>query len=562
MWKDLNDKEKEEYIQSHFPFEKIRPIQKDVIKLILDKFLLENQRYVILELPTGSGKSVIAYTVAKIMDNEIETTNTFLTASKQLQEQYLRDFKDLKNISNSIDYPCALTSVSGEPRPYHYGDEDCMTSSNIICKKKCPYLKESQIWRNARYRVTNYHFYGNLGKVCGEANCETTFLNIYDEAHNLPSITIDLSEIRIRIPVLKNAKNVIEKNILELQLHNYPKQFNFNKLNDFIKIIHKIYKGKNEDGLYVLDDEDDKKILSSISGYLSEFLEDIKKFIEYLKEKEIGFNPDVFKMIRLLEVMEKYASILSSGGIFFVEKNEEENEILIKPFYAFTANRLFFKKGDYHLFLSATIGDIEVFTEELGIKDYFFKSYEGIFPKENRPIYYLPICNFSYKYRDEAIENIASFLNELLPQYKGKRGVIHTSSYQNCKDIYDKLDFENAIRITIPENTRELKKYLKTGNYDILMSPILFEGADLKDDLAEFQVLTKIPFPSLGDNYTKTKLKYFPQWYSHLTTLKVIQSYGRGVRHENDKCDFFIVDSNFNRIKKYLPKWIKEAIEE
>ena len=562
MWKDLNDKEKEDYIKSFFPFETIRNIQLDVIKLILDKYIIENQKNVILELPTGSGKSVIAYTVAKIMDNELETTNTFLTASKQLQEQYLRDFKELKNISNSMDYPCALTSVSGEPRPYHYGDEDCMKSSNIICRKKCPYLKESQIWRNARYRVTNYHFFGHLTKFLGENNAETNLLNIYDEAHNLPSITIDLSEMKFKIFVLKNAKNLIEKNVMELKIHNFQKDFNFKSLNFIIKLLYKLQKEKNKDNLYLLEDKEELQKIRNVNVYLESYLNDVKNHINYLKEKEIGFNPEVFKMVKLLEQLVKYTDILANGGIFFIEKDEEENIINIKPFYAFTAKKLFFSKGEYHLFLSATIGDINIFTEELGIKEYFFKSFDSIFPKENRPIYYLPVCKFTYNNREEAIKNISEFLNELLPQYKGKRGVIHTSSYQNCKDILERLDFENAIRVTIPENTRELKKLLKSGEYDVLMSPILFEGADLKDDLAEFQVLTKIPFPSLGDNYTKTKLKYFPDWYSHLTNLKVIQSYGRGVRHENDKCDFFIVDGNFERVRKKLPKWMKEAIEE
>ena len=561
MWKDLNKSEKEVLIKKVFPYEKIREIQKETIIDIVDNFLLENKKFIIMELPTGSGKSAIAMTVARILNFELGTTNTFLTASKQLQEQYLRDFKELVNITNSIDYECALSTVSGTPRDYHYGDENCKVASNSLCKMKCPYLKESNIWKSSNFRVTNFHFFGHLEKVSGEINQDDTFFNIYDEAHNLLGITISLSEINFKIFTLKNLKNIIEKNLNEIKIKGYPRDFNFNLINEIIKIVSTLYKSKNEDGLFEIKGNL-KEEINKIYKNLFKETEEIKKFIDSLKEREISFDTEVFKMVSLLEILNKNFNILSYGGQFFIEKDEEENTIIIKPFNAKTAQKLFFRKGNLHLFLSATIGDEKIFTEELGIENYFFKRYDSIFPKENRPIYYLPICNFTFRNRETSIENISEFLNNLLPQFKNKRGVIHTSSYSNCEDIFNKLNSNSKERVKIPLNTKELKETLRDKNYDVLLSPILFEGADLKDDLAEFQVLTKIPFPSLGENYIKTKLKYNPKWYSYQTVLKIIQSYGRGVRHENDKCDFFILDSNFEKVRKYLPEWIKEAIED
>jgi hypothetical protein len=55
-------------------------------------------------------------------------------------------------------------------------------------------------------------------------------------------------------------------------------------------------------------------------------------------------------------------------------------------------------------------------------------------------------------------------------------------------------------------------------------------GLDLKDDLSRFQVITKVPYPSLGDRWINEKRRRNEQWYKWQTALKLVQGYGRSVR--------------------------------
>ena len=73
-------------IEEYFPFDKCRPGQKECIEAILNAYN-DGKRFVILEAPTGSGKSVIGMTVAKFFSNSY-----YLTIQKILQDQLMRDF--------------------------------------------------------------------------------------------------------------------------------------------------------------------------------------------------------------------------------------------------------------------------------------------------------------------------------------------------------------------------------------------------------------------------------------------------------------------------------------
>ena len=558
-WSSLSYDEKNEIILKNFPFPKIRDIQLETIKIILDKFIDEDIKDVIMELPTGSGKSAISKTVANIMA-KMSTQSTFLTSSKTLQEQYVNDFEDLVNISNSIDYPCILTTAAGEVRDYHYNDDNCKKYSAKFCRDKCPYKLQTDEWRDAEQRVTNYHFYGFFNPKRVKKTYDNKLL-IMDEVHNLPEITTSIAEITIKVFVLNSLKSMLNKGLTSIKIFaGKDIELDEDTISDIQDFFEYLFQIKNKDNLIHLD-KDAVKEFKYLQSYINKLNKEVREETSKLLAKDIQLPMEMHSMNDILDKLTFYFNILTFGGIFYISKDYKENEIHIKPFDAKAAKILYFKKANYRLYLSATIGNIRTFTEELGIKDYFYKSYESIFHKNNRPIYYMPICNFTYKNRDEAIKQIGNFLNQLLPEYKNDRGVIFVSSYRDAEDILSKLDSENKKRCIIPKNTLEVRNLIKLKDYDVIISPIMFEGADLKDDKARFAVLCKIPYLSLGDDYVKTKLKYNKEWYEHNTLLKVVQSYGRGVRHEEDKCDFFIVDSNFSKLETKLPMWIREAIE-
>ena len=86
-----------------FPYKNIRQQQKIVIDKINNN---KNFRYYVLECPTGSGKSALAKTICE------STKNSYiLTATKQLQDQYVNDFPfDIETIKGKSNYICGHNS--------------------------------------------------------------------------------------------------------------------------------------------------------------------------------------------------------------------------------------------------------------------------------------------------------------------------------------------------------------------------------------------------------------------------------------------------------------------
>src|SRR5215472_15364367 len=70
-------------------------------------------------------------------------------------------------------------------------------------------------------------------------------------------------------------------------------------------------------------------------------------------------------------------------------------------------------------------------------------------------------------------------------------------------------------------------------------------GLDLKDDLSRFQVITKVPYPSLGDKWIDGKRKKNGQWYNWQTGLRLVQGYGRSIRSKEDYAQTYVLDSLF-----------------
>jgi hypothetical protein len=96
--------------------------------------------------------------------------------------------------------------------------------------------------------------------------------------------------------------------------------------------------------------------------------------------------------------------------------------------------------------------------------------------------------------------------------YRNDKGIIHTTSYKQLVFIKENISQENKCRLleTNPEIQRDevIAEHANTTEPTVLISPSLYIGLDLKDDLSRFQIITKIPYPDLGDGkkYISSKL--------------------------------------------------------
>src|SRR5215469_15350949 len=164
---------------------------------------------------------------------------------------------------------------------------------------------------------------------------------------------------------------------------------------------------------------------------------------------------------------------------------------------------------------------------------------------------------------------IASAIDKIMTTHKDAKGIIHTTSYEQLNFIKENISKFNQRRLleTNPAVERDeiIDEHFKSSKPTVLISPSLQLGLDLKDDLSRFQIITKVPYPSLGDRWIDEKRKRSEQWYSWQTGLKLVQGYGRSIRSNEDWAITYVLDGIFesfvNRNKNILPDWFSSAIK-
>ena len=94
------------------------------------------------------------------------------------------------------------------------------------------------------------------------------------------------------------------------------------------------------------------------------------------------------------------------------------------------------------------------------------------------------------------------------------------------------------------------------------------EGVDLPGDKCRFQIIYKMPYPSISDKQIKARKSVEKKWYDYQTAISLVQTYGRGMRSEDDYCVTYFIDSRLNSFIRrdskrdcLIPDFFKEAIE-
>ena len=74
-----------------------------------------------------------------------------------------------------------------------------------------------------------------------------------------------------------------------------------------------------------------------------------------------------------------------------------------------------------------------------------------------------------------------------------------------------------------------------------------------------------MPYPDLGNPQIRARMERDNTWYAWLTAVRLVQTYGRGMRAEDDSCVTYMLDSDFihfaKRNHQLLPEWFKESVK-
>jgi ATP-dependent DNA helicase DinG len=234
----------------------------------------------------------------------------------------------------------------------------------------------------------------------------------------------------------------------------------------------------------------------------------------YLSEElTIEAIRDIEKLTKVID------NILSNPKNWIVsEIKKQGHEVIrveLKPLDVSSYCKGVFGKCNRILMMSATILDKDAFCTSIGLapEEVKFIQVPSDFPLHNRPINPLNVVYLNYEslHKDAVKRTIAEAIDRIMTQHKDHKGIIHTTSYEQLNFIKENVSRDNRRRLleTDPEVQRDeiIKEHISATKPTVLISPSLHLGLDLKDDLSRFQVITKVPYLSLGDRWINEKRK-------------------------------------------------------
>jgi Rad3-related DNA helicase len=242
--------------------------------------------------------------------------------------------------------------------------------------------------------------------------------------------------------------------------------------------------------------------------------------------------------------------------------DRQYDKIIIKPIKVNEyIGKYVVKDAHKVILMSATITPALIDTLGLDKDNCEYIEVPNPFPVENRPIVYNPQVNMSYKYQKNNTPKLLRLIDKTIDNHLSENGIIHTITNDMARTILDNSKHKDKMMIATGGTKEEVLQIFK-NNGGIILSPSLDTGADFKYDEGRWQIICKLPFPSLADKQIKKRAQIDKKWYLMQMANKLVQMYGRTNRAPDDYSKTYIFD---NRLGGYLnkdifPNWFKEAI--
>lgn len=507
-----------------------RPEQKRIINEIIDAIDM-GFKNIIVEAGTGTGKSAIATTIARYIGDSY-----ILTMTKQLQNQYLDDFEYmLAEIKGKSNYHCQRTDNNCDDC-YIDGYNDNADKKIPHCKT-CPYRTALKHAQNSPVMLTNYDYLYMAGNYADIFNGRR--LLVLDESHNL------------------------EKKIMSFIGKTLNRQSIFKHYH--LDIFYPITQGQT---LKSIDNED---YWIGLLHRLSEIA--IKnKHLEPNRKLKEKYAKDIRKFNYLIDMLEdadaKFIIELPSKKDILKDKQiqgkfESGLKAEFKPLKISDYSDSLLNFGNIRLFMTGTLGSKDKFCEWIGIdpKETYYIFVKSPFPKTNRPIIKSYVGSMSgRKGQNPNWRNPAAIqkINEIINKHKHEKGVIHTSSNQQAWFIKKML---KSKKVWVAQGaTREdtIRRFESANGPVVLVGAGLKDGVDFKGDKCRYQIMFKMPYPSLAGKQVNIRMHYDDSWYAYQTIMPLMQAYGRGIRDNDDYCVLYVLDSDFDRLLRKYPYLFNE----
>ena len=217
------------------------------------------------------------------------------------------------------------------------------------------------------------------------------------------------------------------------------------------------------------------------------------------------------------------------------------------------------------ILLSATIGRKDVESLGLGKKRVRYLECKHPIEPAKRPIVLDWVQSVSKDNFEEATKDICDHIENsgMLDHHKGEKGLIH-ATYAQSRLMKKYLKSSRFIFHNKDNKQEKYREFMDSKPWQgkVLVASGMYEGLDLPEDLGRWQVVAKIPWPSLADPAISYLYKKDREWYEWKTLKDVIQACGRISRTPKDFGVTYIVDKSLVRVlgSPLIPSWFQEAL--
>lgn len=316
-----------------------------------------------------------------------------------------------------------------------------------------------------------------------------------------------------------------------------------------------------------------------------------REWIKQLKENVLNLDSNLKRIQTFYNTHDERLS-----EIFVSEDHWKYKKITLTPVQVDIAAQNLFAPFRLVIFMSSTI-DKKLFCEDLGMDEESTKylSYDSPIDQFRRRIYEYYTKEEVWKNDtfDSSMKLIIQRIEELMGKHPNQRGLILINSIDETNkiiaDIHPELkkrltyrNYQGEANAKTSSERKELEKFNeellqehKDKENSVLISPSMWEGVDLKNDLGRFCIIAKSPFaPGTGLlAKKKTKLREDKMdWKYTKDFFKLIQGFGRCTRGVKDHSNTFLIEPGCrdllsrikvyqNNHKDYKIKWFTDAIK-
>jgi DNA excision repair protein ERCC-2 len=597
-----------------YPYE-LREYQRDTIEFI--KKSLSNYDSVIIEAPTGSGKTIMSLLGAIEYKEGTSRKILYLTRTNSQQEQVINELRKLKGnlrmkaipfqgrgnlcllyreIENSEEFSpeslskfCSLrkkkvmegnnsacrffnhnvrsretknyilNEIPSAEEIYYYGVE------NVIC----PYESIKAALPDADIVIAPYAYFLNFG--AGER-----FLNqwgvsrdqliiILDEAHNLPDISRSVSSFDISVDEIDRAeKEAVEFGDEELMPRTRSSDF-LDVLRSALLSLKRDYIGEEDEGRISFDTFREYVMIAgsmnsekfqSLNAYLNIFGD---RIISIKEERMRVPRSSVYTLSGKIAAWEeidseRYIALVSNRRTASVEAYCLDPSVNLSPL-----------KMSKTIHISGTLEPHSTYINLTGFTGARFLKINEVFPRENRFILYSDEITTKFDQFDNIqLELMVNMINELIEKSR-RRTIVFFPSYQLMDKVFShSFSFEvikeeraapqNRIMETV-DSFREGKGVLFAVSGGRISEGMNFPGGEL-----EMVIVAGIPYPR-PDARNKALMDFYQRYYGNgweyavtfPALIKLRQEIGRLIRNENDVGAAVILDKRASNFRKYIP---------